>query len=169
MRVSTLSEKGTGAMNEDFHFIDGDLFGYFDGATSLSSRVYENGYTGGFLAANIAGKTFRKNNNTLHNLAINANQAIGHAMETRGVCLKDKRHLWSTSAAVVRLKKEAFEWIQIGDCLVLVIFKNGTYQVLMDDFDHDLATLRLWQERMNGTSEPILSALKDQILNVRRG
>lgn len=167
MQVDTLSEKGTGKINEDFHFIDGDLFGVFDGATSLSTRVYDKGYTGGFLAANIAGETFRKNNNSLYNLAINANNAIGQAMLTRGVCLRDKRHLWSTSAAVVRLKKDAFEWLQIGDCLVLVIYEEGTHQVLTDDFDHDLATLRLWQARMDNTSESIFSALKEQILHVR--
>ena len=68
---------------------------------------------------------------------------------------------------MVRLKKDAFEWLQIGDCLVLVIYENGTHQVLTDDFDHDLATLRLWQACMDNTSESIFSALKDQILHVR--
>ncbi len=154
-------------MNEDFHFVDGNLFGVFDGATSLSPRVYENGVTGGFLAANIAGGTFRKNNNTIFDLAINANKAIGDAMVERGVCLERKHHRWNTSAAVVRIKKDTFEWIQIGDCLVLVIYKDGTHHVLTDNFDHDLGTLKLWKESAPNTSEPILSALKDQVIKVR--
>ena len=64
MQVDTLFEKGTGRMNEDFCFTNGNFFGVFDGATSLSLRVYEKGYTGGFLASNIAGKTFKQNNDT---------------------------------------------------------------------------------------------------------
>jgi serine/threonine protein phosphatase PrpC len=167
MKVNTVFEKGTGSLNEDFHFIDGNLFGVFDGATSLSPRVYENGYTGGYLASNIAGDTFIKNNHTLHHLAINANMAIGDAMEKRGENLTDKRYLWSTSAAVIRLNKDDFEWIQIGDCLVLVIYEDGTHHILTDDFDHDLETLRLWKESGEKTTEPILSALRDQILKVR--
>lgn len=167
MQVDTLFEKGTGTMNEDFHFTSKNLFGVFDGATSLCSRVYEKGYTGGFLASTIAGKTFEQNNDTLENLAVKANAAIKEAMVKRGVSLTDKRASWSTSAAVIRLKDETFEWVQIGDCLVLVIFEDGRHEVLTETFDQDLETLLLWKQVAVKTQKPIGSALKDQILKVR--
>ena len=167
MLIETLYEKGTGVMNEDFHIAGENLFGVFDGATSITPGVYDNGVTGGYLAANIAGGTFVKNNNTLHDLAVLANRAIGDAMANRGVCLKAKHHRWNTSAAVIRMNEEDFEWIQIGDCVVLVIYKNGTHRVLTEDFDHDHETLQLWKKNNQYTSEPILTALKDQIRKVR--
>lgn len=167
MQVDCLYEKGTGDINEDFHFIDGNLFGVFDGATSLSPAKYENGLTGGFIASNVAGKTFKKNNDSLKNLTRKANRAICDAMINRGVNLKDKGHLWSTSAAVVRLGEDVFEWIQIGDCLVLVIYEDGTHEILSKGFNHDLETLTLWKRIADKTEAPILAALKEQIFKVR--
>jgi len=154
-------------MNEDFYFTNGNLFGVFDGATSLSPKVYENGSTGGFLASTIAGETFKQNNDTLKNLVNKANTAIGDAMLKRGVNLKDKQNSWSTCAAVVRLGKDSFEWVQIGDCLVLAIYEDDTHEILTNNFDHDQETLQLWKQIADKTQKPILTALKDQILKVR--
>ncbi len=168
MQVDTLFEKGTGQLNEDFCLVCDNLYGVFDGATSLTEQVYENGYTGGFLAANIAGEAFRQNNDTLANLTQRANRAIAAAMRSRGINLEDKVRLWSTSSAVVRLHHDFFEWVQIGDCLIMVIYEDGGYRVLTENFDHDLETLQLWRETCATTDETILCALKDQIAKVRR-
>lgn len=167
MIVETLFEKGSGLMNEDFYIVSGNLFGVFDGATSLSSEVYENRRTGGFLASHIAGEIFRRNDGTLKNLAEEANAAIAKAMRENGMSMADKRYLWNTGAAVVRVDTETFEWIQIGDCLVLVFYDDGRYDVLTDNFDHDFETLQLWKETCRQTMEPIQRALKDQIQRVR--
>ncbi|MEJ2642962.1 MAG: protein phosphatase 2C domain-containing protein [Desulfosarcinaceae bacterium] len=167
MQIDTLYENGSGRLNEDYYIAEGNLFGVFDGATSLTPQVYENGVTGGYLASNIAGNTFLKNNNTLFTLFVHANRAIGTAMVDRGVCLQIKHHRWNTSAAVVRIEEEFFDWIQIGDCLVFVIYKDGTHRILTEEFDHDRETLQLWKKSAHSTSEPILTALKDQIIEVR--
>ncbi len=167
MQVNTIFEQGTGIINEDFHFVDEDFFGVFDGATSLTADVYEDGQTGGFLASNIAGNTFKNNNDTLKNLAGKANHAICNAMLKNGVNLSDKKNLWSTSAAVVRLKGDHLEWVQIGDCLVLAIYEDGTHRLLTDNFNHDLETFELWQKIGHQTQAPIAHALKGQISKVR--
>ncbi|CCO23411.1 protein phosphatase 2C domain-containing protein [Maridesulfovibrio hydrothermalis] len=167
MLVESIYEQGTGVMNEDFHIVNGSLFGVFDGATSLTPATYEQGCTGGFLASNIAGQVFESNDDSLPKLAEKANFAICDAMLERGVDISDKGHLWSTSAAVVRINKETFEWIQIGDCLVLVIYEDGTHELLADNFDHDTETLKLWKDVAHTTDAPIATALKDQILKVR--
>jgi serine/threonine protein phosphatase PrpC len=167
MIVDSLLEKGIGILNEDVVLIHDSIFGVFDGATSLTDDFLNNEFTGGYLAANIAGEVFKQNNDTLRNLAAKANAEIGNAMRIRGVNLKDKRYLWSTSAAVVRIGDTEFEWAQIGDCLVMLVYDDDTYEILTPGFDHDLETLQLWQKISHKTKETIHSALKDQILKIR--
>ncbi len=167
MQVDSIYEKGTGIINEDFYCINGNLFGVFDGATSLSNAVYENGCTGGFLASNIAGKTFARNHSSLINLAEKANTAIADAMSIRGVNLNERENIWCTSAAVVRIHDEMFEWVQTGDCLVLVIFEDDTHEVLIKGYDHDLETLLLWQKIADKSDGTIMSAMRNQIRKVR--
>lgn len=167
MQVESIYEKGSGTMNEDFYFASGSRFGVFDGATSLSPVTYERGYTGGYLASNIAGKVFASGDGSLLSLAGEANSAISEAMRERGVDLNDKKYLWSTSAAVVNLDSDYLEWVQIGDCPVMLVREDGSYELLTDGFDHDTETLKMWQAVSPEADEPILRALHDQILKVR--
>jgi hypothetical protein len=168
MHVETVFEQGVGTMNEDFHFVHGNQFGVFDGATSLTQATYRNGRTGGFLASNIVGNAFMDEKTPLLELADRANSSIRDAMLESGVDLSDKGYLWSTSAAVVRLNEDHFEWVQIGDCLVMIIHADGRHEIIPSAFNHDLDTLNMWKEVSGQTDAPIISALHDQILNVRR-
>jgi len=167
MQVDFILEQGTGAINEDFYLIQKNLFGVFDGATSLTDTVYENGHTGGFLASNIAGMSFLENNASLRVLAEKANIGIANAMLKSGVNLEQRENIWCTSAAVVRVHESRFEWIQTGDCLILAIFEDGTHEVLIQGFDHDYETLRLWKEISEKSDDTLMSAMKDQIKKVR--
>ncbi len=167
MQVEHIFEKGAGAINEDAFFVNGTLFGVFDGATSLNTATYENGRTGGYLASRIAEKTFSKNNASLSALASKANSSIRSEMIKRGVNPTIKKELWSTSAAVVRIADEHFEWVQTGDCLILAIFNDGTHRVITDIVDHDLETLQQWKSISEKSDGTIMTALKSQILNVR--
>lgn len=167
MKVESIFEKGSGVINEDYCILNGSQFGVFDGATSLSSATYENGATGGFLASNIAGEVFMNSDEPLVQLAERANCAIGTAMHERGVDLEDKKYLWSTSAAVVRVQDDVFEWVQIGDCLVLVLYEDGSHEIVCEKHDHDFETLKMWQCMAGDVDEPICEALRDQILKVR--
>lgn len=167
MKVSTLLEKGTGPLNEDFCFTGKDLYGVFDGATSLIGDRFQGGLTGGRLASSIAGNIFLRNNASLDQLTDKANKAIGQAMAANGVNLKDRKTLWSTSAAVVRVAENRFEWTQIGDCLVMAIYEDDTHEILTDNFEHDLETLQMWKKVADRTDDSIMTALKGQIAKVR--
>jgi serine/threonine protein phosphatase PrpC len=125
MQVDFIFEQGSGALNEDFYCRNENLFGVFDGATSLTSARYMDNKTGGFLAATLAGQTFKANHDSLIDLAEKANSAIRQAMAKNGLDSHHKGELWCTSAAVVRLFEDSFEWVQIGDCLLLVIHDDG--------------------------------------------
>ena len=46
MKIETILEKGSARLNEDTLVAQGNMFGVFDGATSLNKTVFENGKTG---------------------------------------------------------------------------------------------------------------------------
>ncbi len=167
IQVLTVYEKGTGEINEDFHCRNQNLLGVFDGATSLTPNRFKNNLTGGYLAARLAGQAFCGNDDTLLNLAEKANRVIREAMLENGVDLEDRGGLWCTSAAVVRLLDDSFEWVQIGDCLVLVIYENGAFELITDNFEHDLETLRMWKDCEPDSGQTIFSVLEDQLLKTR--
>ncbi len=69
MRIETILEKGSARLNEDTLVAQGNLFGVFDGATSLNKTVFENGKTGGFIASSVASSIFAANHFPLKTLA----------------------------------------------------------------------------------------------------
>ncbi|MFZ5570708.1 MAG: protein phosphatase 2C domain-containing protein [Thermodesulfobacteriota bacterium] len=167
MKIEYLHEQGIGCINEDAVFVNGNAFAVFDGATSLDGHSLEGGKTGGYHAARIASRIFQHNNDSLRNLAEKANGAILNKMLQKGVDVRDKAALWSTSAAVVRIHKNALEWLQTGDSLIMLIYADGSYKIPIHDYDHDQETLWMWKRMADHTDLPIHQALKDQIRKVR--
>ena len=167
MRIDLVLEKGVGEINEDNYCVNGNLYGVFDGASSLTPARFDNNLTGGYMASTLAARAFTSNGDSLINLTQKANTSIRDAMSEHGVDLRDKGGLWCTSAAVVRLNEDYFEWVQIGDSLIMVIYDDGRHELLVDDFDHDLETLKLWQTLSKTTNEGILKALAGKIMEVR--
>jgi len=167
--VDTLLEQGSGSINEDILLQAGNLYGVFDGATSLEKSRDALGKTGGLLAAETAAKIFSRNGGTLYRLAERANSGIRELMEAKGVDLSRRQHLWSTSGVVVRIDSEGIEWIQIGDSQALLLYADGSYRLLADPIDHDQETLLLWKELGPNVTGTIQESLADQILKVRKG
>jgi len=168
MKTDMIHEKGSGRINEDAISFNGNLFGVFDGATSLTRSIYENDKTGGFLASRIARDTFLSNDGPLNDLAHKANTAIYQKMLEQGVNLSDKASLWSTSCAVVRIRKDHIEWVQTGDSLLLLIYEDGRFHIPITDYDHDRETLSMWKNMARSAGEiKIFDLLKDQIRKIR--
>ncbi len=167
MQVESLIEHGTGVLNEDYLLMEDNIFGVFDGATSLTHETYEHGYTGGFLASNLAGEEFRKNGGTMQQLAERANREIRKGMAERNVNMSSKRNLWSTGAAVVRIQDNMLEWAQIGDCRIVCIYDSGNFEFLCKCPDQDKETLSIWKEVGPSTEAAIGVALHEQIAKVR--
>lgn len=147
MKVEHILEQGSGARNEDYLIIDRGIFGVFDGSTSLDGACYENGESGGALASSIAGQTFLRNHASLFKLGMEANDAIKTRMESCHVDISCRHALWSTSAAVVRLRDNAIEWFQTGDSQVVFIGKDGGFRVAARREDHDYPTLSKIKEQ----------------------
>lgn len=167
--VETLLEKGSGRVNEDVLLEKGNLFGVFDGATSLTDDDLPEGLSGGLLAARISAESFRHNGNnrSLASCAELANRRINDMLRRRGICLDERHRLWSASAAVVRLEDGYFDYCQTGDSLIFCLYQDGTYRQLTPAIDHDQDTLIRWKNISPSPEITIRDVLFDQILAVR--
>jgi serine/threonine protein phosphatase PrpC len=185
METQYILEKGTAETNEDCLVIQDNIFGVFDGATSLTDRTFSHGKTGGEIAAQTAGAVFSRNHYPLPQLARQANREIMSQMVRSGVNISKKENLWSTTAAVVRLKNDTLEWLQTGDAVIILIYKDGSHKVFAEGENHDYDTLTFWKELVrtrvgkntprlnkNETDQDLLAlrrALAPQIKKVRLG
>ncbi len=164
MNIEHILEQGSGPRNEDCLVMDRGIFGVFDGATSLVGARHEGGASGGEMASSIASRAFLRNHHPLLRLGEEANDAIRAGMESCRVDISSRRGLWSTSAAVVRLRDGGIEWFRTGDCQVVFIDGDGGFKVAAAGEDHDYPTLCKIRER--GRSHPEVQAL---IETVREG
>lgn len=99
---------------EDAMLVGDNIFGVFDGAGSLVKFTDSRGNTGGRLAATIARDAFARCPGYLyHDGAVLANREIRKYMMIAGVDVSEKVNLWCTTAAVVRMRENYFEWLQI--------------------------------------------------------
>lgn len=169
MKIEHILERGSGDLNEDAIVLEKNLFGVFDGATSLDHGIFENGKTGGLIASSTASAVFAKNHHPLVKLAKGANREIYNKMITHGVNLSKKEKLWSTSASVIRIKENTIEWIQTGDSAIILIYRDNSYKVLVEQDNHDYETLTMWKKEAEKGTLDIGSALMDQIIKVRSG
>jgi serine/threonine protein phosphatase PrpC len=163
IKIEHILEKGSGQLNEDSLVIGENLFGVFDGATSLDTHAFEGGQTGGMIAAQTASHEFSKNHFPLDQLGIRANQAIRIKMIDQSLDMAHRHNLWSTSAAVIRIEEEELEWFQTGDAQILLFYNDGSFKVLADRKDHDYETLTM----LKAEKFKFNAAMKDQIKKVR--
>lgn len=166
-RVETLLEKGSGELNEDVLLESGELFGVFDGATSLDRRRFAGGLSGGLLAARIAAQTFEEGEASLVQLADTANRRIRDSLLAAHVPMDQRHRLWSTSLAVIRLATDRFEYCQTGDAKILLLRHDGGYHMVTPEVDIDRETLAMWQSTPATPTDSIHDLLADQIHKVR--
>lgn len=166
LRVDKILHQGSGRFNEDRVLVKNNLFGVFDGASSLVRNLYQN-RSGAWWAAEIACREFSCNDDALVNLAKRSNDRLRSAMEQHGVDVNNKLHCWSTSAAVFRMNNHQLEWVQTGDCLIMAIDHDGNQTLLTPYHNHDAATLSQWQQDPDESHHQVLKRLSPQIEKVR--
>jgi hypothetical protein len=164
--LETLHEQGSGLQNEDVLLRADDLLGVFDGATSLDGFLDKNGASGGYRAAQLAAQAFADEPGNLAVRAQRANRAIRAAQRDHGVLLEQRHHLWSTSMATIRLHDGWFEYCQVGDSMILLLYRDGRHELLTPEIDIDVETLQSWK-RLPASAPPIQISLASQILAVR--
>jgi len=166
-KVETILEKGSGTLNEDVLLEAGNLFGVFDGATSLDGHTLCDGLSGGLMAARTATSVFQRNGSSLVSLAEQANNRIRQTLLKHGIPLGERHRLWSTSMAVIRLRGNRLEYCQTGDSLILFVHHDGSYRLVTPDIDIDRETLGLWRNSRTSAAATIHELLAEQIQQVR--
>ena len=161
METQYILEKGTAKTNEDCLVIQDNIFGVFDGSTSLTGRTFHQGKTGGEIAAQTAGSVFSMNHYPLTRLACQANREIMTQMLHNGVNISKKENLWSTSAAVIRIKNQHLEWVQSGDAVIIIVYDDGSHKVLVEREDHDYETLTLWKDLVQDQADEKIAGLEE--------
>jgi len=163
MRIHTVSRTSLRKQACEDAFVVNEaanLFGVFDGVTPLIPFSNEEGRNG----ACIASRTFRDFFDTmdptlsLKDAIATANRNLREAMLKHGVDMQDKAHLWATCAAVVRIEPDgAMSFAQLGDCMILVERKDGTFDVLTRDTVqgiHERAKRKRERDRSRGIQLP---------------
>ncbi|QQG37524.1 MAG: protein phosphatase 2C domain-containing protein [Candidatus Kaiserbacteria bacterium] len=171
MHIEQLFDKGVGKINEDAMTIGATRFGVFDGVSSRAGYVDEHGKSGGYLAANIAKEVFETFKGSLTQTAMEANKRIESVMEDKGIDITKKENRWGTTMAVVDVNhsEKEFEWAQVADSLVIVIYTDGTFkQLIQDDYDHDRGIMSLWKELADTKTEDIRGKLDGNIRQLRQ-
>lgn len=167
-KVETVTHQGSSKLNEDCLLVSDKVFGVFDGATELV-QSNTGDFTGGYIASNLVKEVFSKSEDTLHNLTVDANNEIRSKSISFGIDYSDKLSLFGTAMAAVKLESDSFNWVQIGDCPILVIFEDDTYKLLVDDFEHDFHIYKLLEQKRNdGNFEPPRQILRTEIEQNRK-
>ncbi|WP_051663077.1 protein phosphatase 2C domain-containing protein [Alicyclobacillus macrosporangiidus] len=136
-RVELYSLQGAKPLNEDAFAVNpvARIYGVFDGATSVTDWHDVQGRTGGYLAAHLFRKHFEELTQpaNLRCEILTANGELRRAMLAAQVDVADKTKLWCTCAAVVGVQSGQVEFAQLGDCMILGLRDDGSYEVYTTD------------------------------------
>lgn len=153
MKIEQISIQGCNEWNEDASVVNDKyrIYGVMDGATSEASRPGVE--TGGYLASHSVQQYFESLDDetaglSLREHAVRANERIRAMMRERGIDVENKRILWATGLAVVRIGEYQIEYAQTGDCMIVAVYNDGTVRtVTHDQVDHfDEKTRLLWEQ-----------------------
>ncbi|MDE1810917.1 MAG: protein phosphatase 2C domain-containing protein [Candidatus Micrarchaeota archaeon] len=160
----SLTDKGSGRLNEDALLCapNKGLFAVFDGATSLIPFQDGEGRTGAYLASHIASRAFDEVGGDLKHLVSKANLAVRSAMLQEGVDVTNKLSQWTTTVAAVKVKYNSFDWVQVADTNILVIYENGTHKLLVKDYDHDTDSNIMLKQLVKDGVKDIWAGMLDQ-------
>lgn len=167
--TSSLTEVGIRALSEDSVLVDEarNIFGVFDGASSLDAYVSPDGKTGGYIAANTVQNRFARATGSLVATALQANNDIEAAHAQAGIDTSKSTHRFGTTASVVRLGDDTAELLQVGDSVILTVDHAGQVAAPLGYHDHDLGIMRQWRKLADQDASNIGAILKEDMLALR--
>lgn len=169
LHVTQLSKHGVRSLNEDTVLVDETrtLFGIFDGASSLVPYVSQEGKTGAYIASHLAAKAFKESRQDLLSTIALANQAINAAHNEAKIDVRQNVNRFSTTAAVVRVHQDSAELLQIGDSVIILIYKDGTTNLPLGYHDHDLEVMKKWRKLADKGTKNIRQIVADDVIELR--
>ncbi|WP_274364131.1 protein phosphatase 2C domain-containing protein [Paenibacillus thermotolerans] len=146
---------------EDAYFVNAEagIYGVLDGVTPLHDFKDESGHNGAFLASNLFKAYFERLNrvDTLSDGIVQANRLLRNKMIEYRVDFSVKHELWSTCIAAVHIRSDTVSYAQLGDCMALARFADGTVRVLTENRVEGVserARAKRERERNNGVELP---------------
>lgn len=137
MTYQDCSLKGVGDLNEDCLVINHhqNIYGVIDGATSVTSFRNEQGHTGGYIAANLLQDFFQsvQTDKPLSHVVIEANEVLRKTMLEYGIVVSNKANLWCAAFAIFRIHDHCIEYVQAGDCMLIVKYNDATIRHITRD------------------------------------
>jgi serine/threonine protein phosphatase PrpC len=169
-QVTQLHEVGIRPLNEDAVLINEKrgLFGVFDGASSLNSFVSPDGKTGAYIASHIAADTFLQSNKNLTESLETADLNIDRAHQELGVDTSDSVNRFSTTVAAIKVKNNQVELLQVGDSVIIVVYKDGHAEVPLGYHDHDIELMRKWRRLADEGKTNIRQIIAEDVILLRR-
>ena len=169
-RITQLSEKGVRPLNEDTVLINksSGIFGIFDGASSLDSFLSADKKTGAYIASHIAHDVFLKSKQSLINTLQATDIAIEEAHRINHIDITNSANRFNTTAAVVKIRDDVAELLQVGDSIILVVTKDGQVTVPLDYDDRDLALMRKWRKLADQGRTNIRQLIANDVIELRK-
>ncbi len=150
MKITSFTDQGSGAMNEDDLLIKDNLFCVFDGVTSLVKYVGPDGITGGKLGSYLVKEIFKSNSEKpLLEIAKLANNKLREEMVKRNIDVSSKPNLWGTTLAVIRIVGDYVEYMQVADSYILFIDKKEKTTSIPTSLKIDQKTLILLKKLLD--------------------
>ncbi|SFI31266.1 MULTISPECIES: protein phosphatase 2C domain-containing protein [unclassified Bacillus (in: firmicutes)] len=147
------------------------LYGVCDGATPLIEFQDENGHNGAYLASHLFRQHFESISNvySLQTEVAIANQLLQEKMQLYHIDMAKKDQLWCTCIAAIHITDKTIEYAQLGDCMIVAKFVDGSVKVLTEDTVKGIskrAKQQREEDRKKGLSVPneaIFTDKKEQL------
>ncbi|MFC4386636.1 protein phosphatase 2C domain-containing protein [Gracilibacillus marinus] len=142
MHITEFTCQGIGIMNEDKKVVNKEkgIYAVIDGASTVTPYQNEEGRTGGYLAAQILAESLEKEEGSLRDIVLLGNQTLKEEMQQAGVDFSLKPNRWSAAFVAIKLSDKKLEYVQAGDCMLFVRYRDGEVRVITRDdvqmFDH---------------------------------
>ncbi|MDM5189289.1 protein phosphatase 2C domain-containing protein [Bacillus sp. DX4.1] len=148
------------------------VYGVCDGATPLVPFQDENGHNGAYLASHLFEQHFESLEGIegLQKEIAIVNRILQEKMKAYDVDITKKEQLWCTCIAVVHITDETIQYAQLGDCMIVATFRDGTVQVLTKDTVKGIsrrAKKKREEDRKNSLSVPgehVFNDIREQLM-----
>lgn len=167
--ITHINEIGIRKINEDRIVVDTtrNVFGVFDGASSVVPYTSLDGKTGGYIAASVAADTFANSNLALDATALLANERLAKVQSDANIDVSKNANRFGTTAAAVKVNDNTIDLLQIGDSIVIVADAAGNATVPLGYYDHDIVAMRKWRRFADEGHQNIRELVWDDIVAQR--
>ena len=104
--------------------------------------------TGGLIASDLVMNYFDKTEigESLENIILRANKELNADMVQKEIDISAGVNRFSTAVSAVKILPDSFEWLNIGDSMIIQININGSFQLVSPYHNHDVAVLSLTKD-----------------------